>query len=236
MNNTDLIEYIRNARAKNASNDDIKAILIAGGWPTERVDAALSANLDLPSPPPPPDVSQNPPLITAQNPVKQAPVAVVQSLSTRGFEYIIMFISLWFTASALGWILHNLVDGLFGESGYYESLVSFSASALIVALPVFSIMFLRLKKAEQSDPLLTHDPSRRKAIQLTLVVTFLIGMLKIMGYIFSLLNGESNGVFFNNSQATNPLASLVHTLITLFISGSIFAYWWRDQHKTKTDL
>ncbi len=249
---SEIIEYVKQARKLKASNEDIKSMLLASGWPEEQVDAALTTNLDMPLPPPPPPPTEAAPTPPASpgHPVSPAPVAVVQSMSTRGFEYIIMFISLYISASAIGNLLHNFVNSVFADTSssnnYYSSysngdtLVSYASSALIVALPVFCWLFLRLKKAELADPTLKRDPSRRKAVHLTLVITFLIGIFKLIGYFFSLLNGDgerSYSIFSifgflegSGIAANSAVANLVHTLITFAIAGGIFLYYWNDQH------
>lgn len=252
--NPEIIEYIKQARKLKASNEDIESMLLAAGWPADQVRAALHANLELPVPPPPPHELAEAPTPNPQapvmpvHPVGPAPVAVVQSMSTRGFEYIIMFIALYITSSSLGALLHNFVNNAFVEvssspySSYSSndgSLVSYASAALIVALPIFCWLFLRLKKAELADPTLKADPSRRKAVHLTLVITFLIGVFKVIGYIFSLMNSTSSDSyslfsifgFFDGSRGSgSAIANLLHTLITLIIAGGIFWYYWNDQH------
>ncbi|HUC20736.1 MAG TPA: hypothetical protein VMR98_04545, partial [Candidatus Polarisedimenticolaceae bacterium] len=72
---------------------------------------------------------------------------------------------------------------------------------------------------------------------LTLLVTFLIGIFKIIGYVFSLLNGGGEGgdLFggggYNDSLAISPIFDVLHAVITLGIAGGIFAYYWHDIHK-----
>lgn len=235
-----LVDYIKTTRKSGAPDEDIKHNLIAFGWPAEQVEAAMKANLDLPTPPPPPSppsVSDTSPIVTTNvMPTHSGPIAVVQSPSTRGLEYTIMFLALWVTATSFGWLVHNGVDGLFGvggDSSVYGAGVSYAASAILVALPIFAVLFLRLKHAEQADSELKLDASRRKAIQLTLVVTFLIGVFNIIGYVYGLLNNTTGtGVTYSGSSE-NPFANLLHTLVTLAIAGGIFAYYWIDQHRAQ---
>lgn len=210
-------------------------MLVGSGWDKAVVDAAIKG-VSLPPPPPPPPGSAaaaatmpaSPPPTGTAGPA--APIAVVTSLSTRGFEYWIMFLSLGIVASSLGWVLHSMTDGFVSGGGsFYESGVSIASAALLVSLPVFAFMFLRLKKAELSDPALHHDASRRRAVQLTLIITFLIGISKIIWYMYSLFNGDTNAAIVSASPAIN----LVHSVITIGIAGGIFAYYWHDQHKVQ---
>ncbi|HWZ65990.1 MAG TPA: DUF5671 domain-containing protein [Patescibacteria group bacterium] len=214
--NQDLIDYIKQARAHNNDNETIKGSLITAGWEEKIVDSALKANLDLIVPPPPP---HQPLQHTSEN---AKPIAVVQNMSTRGIEYVIMFIALGASAISLGFLLHNMVDrSILNVNNFDDSFISVSSAALLVSLPIFALLFLRLKRAELKDAALYHDPSRRKAIQLTLIITFLIGLYVVISYVYSLLN-SING--------TNAVANLIHSFITLVISGGIFTYYWRDIH------
>lgn len=228
----DLMTYIKTKRDGGVKDDQIRSNLIASGWPAEQVEAGLKADLlgDVPPPPPPMHQSTVAPAPTGQ------PIAVMNVATTRGIEYTIMFVGLWISATAVGFLLHSSVDGLTGKQGTFDGVAPFAGAALLVALPIFSFLFLRLKKAELTEPAMRNDPSRKKAIQTTLLITFLIGIGKIIGYVFSLLNGggEGYGLFGGGSStdvAVSPIFDLLHTAITLGIAGGIFAYYWRDIHK-----
>ncbi len=220
-----LTDYIAAARKKNHPDDQIKHDLIAAGWNAKAVVAALKGEDDLPVPPPPPG-----------NGGSEAPRAVVENFSTRGLEYIIMFIALAVSAIALGSILHSSINALFGSG---ESIlgsggsVPFAASALVVAFPVLAYLFLRLKKAELTDESLRHDASRKRAIQLTLVVTFLVGLGNVIYFVYSLMAGNDNNSYnsFGSSASNAVLGNFVHLVITLIIAGGIFVYYWHDEHK-----
>jgi hypothetical protein len=67
-------------------------------------------------------------------------------------------------------------------------------------------------------------------VQLALIVSFVWGLFRLMTYVYSLLNGGSGNDFLG-SDNTNPVANLLHTLVTLAIAGTIFVYYWRDEHK-----
>ncbi len=230
--NDQLVDYITRKRDAGLEEDKIRANLITSGWSADLVDSALKADLSDEVPLPPQPTQGLGPVANTNN-----PVAVVNVATTRGIEYLIMFIGLWITASAIGSLLHGSIETLAGEESFYTNIAPFSAAALIVALPIFVYLFLRLKKAELQEPEIRKDPSRKKAIQLTLIVTFLIGIGKIMGYIFSLLNGggEDGGFFggggYASEMAISPIYDILHTFITLGIAGGIFLYYWRDIHK-----
>ncbi len=202
---------------------------------------------------PPPVVPPSPVAVqpeTSSMPQSSQPIAVVNTYTPRGVEYMIMFFSLWIAASSLGTLLHSIVDNAAprAEDSYFSaatSVLPLSSIALGVGVIVFALMFLRLKKAELNEPSIRLDSSRRRAVYLTVLVTFLIGMQKIVTYIYGLFNGggSSGGIgdiifggFFGGGQATEPgtplyLWDLAHLAITLGIAGLIFFYYWRDMHK-----
>jgi hypothetical protein len=225
--NAALRKYIEDARAKDHADERIKQDLLTAGWDEAMVEAGLKGgtdDVDLVPPPPPPGAGS------------RAPQAVVQNFSTRGLEYIIMFIALAVSALALGSLLHSNVNNLLGngDGSFASNTVSFASAALVVALPVLAVLFLRLKKAETADPALRHDASRKRAIQLTLVVTFLIGLGNIIFFVYSLMTGGGDQYDTNvlgSPAAGNLLGDFIHLLITLTIAGGIFAYYWLDEHR-----
>jgi hypothetical protein len=228
--NHQLLQYITFARGRKVKDKDIRDNLVAAGWEASQVDEALKADdSTLLMPPPPPGAAVTHSGISGGS---SAPIAVIQQRTTRGLEYIIMFLALGVTAVALGALLHSVVDNGFGYSSDLSGFTSYAASALIVALPIFAILFLRLKKAELANPQLRADPSRRHAIQLLLVVAFLWGLFRLVTYIYSLING-SGAEQYLGSNITAPLGNFLHTLVTVGIAGSIFAYYWADEHREK---
>jgi hypothetical protein len=225
--NPALQDYITKARDKGHADERIKHDLVAAGWDAAMVKAGLAGEDDLTPPPPPPKPGARP-----------QPVAVVQNLTTRGLEYIIMFIALGVTALALASLLHSDVNNLMGngDAGTLgnNNVVPMATAALVVALPVLAVLFLRLKKAETLDPELHLDPSRKRAIQLTLVITFLIGLGNIIYFVYGLMAGSSNANEYNvvgAQSVTGPLGNFIHLVITLIIAGGIFAYYWFDEHQ-----
>jgi len=230
--NAALQQYIEAARAKGHKDNRIQQDLVAAGWDAAMVQAGLKGDDDLAVPPPPPPASGS-----GHTARSQQPQAVVQNLSTRGLEYIIMFIALGVSAFALASLLHSNVNTLLGGSdgGFTSSTVSFAASALVVAFPVLALLFLRLKKAETIDPDLHRDPSRKRAVQLTLVVTFLIGLGNIIFFVYNLMTGTDSDPYRYNAvgsaAAPTLLGNFIHLLITLAIAGGIFAYYWLDEHR-----
>lgn len=226
--NQQLMQYITFARQRKSNDADIRANLISAGWEETQVDAGLSADTStLLMPPPPPEVHTAATMPSSlQN---NRPIAVIQQRTTKGLEYTIMFLALGITAISLGELLHSLVNSNFGANAS-SGLSSYASSALLVALPIFAVLFLRLKKAEIENPTIRTDASRRHAVQLTLITSFIWGIFRLTTYVYSLLNA-GGGESYLGSDNSSGAANLLHTIITLIIAGGIFAYYWIDEHR-----
>jgi hypothetical protein len=229
--NEALAKYISDARTKGHSNEKIQHDLVAGGWSEAMVKAGLKGEdpLEVPPPPPAPAITAAAPIVSASDPVAgtDTAVKVVSMKTTAGIEYLIMFISMWVAAMSLGAVLHSLVDQAFGQDSVYTTVVSFSTAALVVSLPIFAWLFLYLKRKELAHPEIRRDQNRKAAVQLTLIITFIIGIIKLVMYVYQLLNTGNADAGGGGSVVGNFL----HTLITLGIAGGIFFYYWRDEHR-----
>lgn len=208
-------DYVKAGRAQGLSDETIKLNLTTTGWDENMVVAAMAGK----------------PVLTVPTPPQSgSPVAVVQQLSTRGLEYNIMFLALGFTAISLGILLHNYVDKFFTTESFFEGLSSYASAAIVVALPIFAFLFLRLMRAEKAEPELRKDASRRKTVQSVLVISFLWGIFKIISYVYSLMNAGVTDSY-SSSVHTSAMGNLLHLVITLGIAGGIFAYYWIDEHR-----
>jgi hypothetical protein len=109
------------------------------------------------------------------------PHPVVHVLSPRGVEYVFMTITLFTGAIGFASALIAMFNGKFGFD-----ILSVPVALLVVAVPVFAWLFLRLKKAELANPSLALDASKRRATQFTQIVTFLIVFFTLIGYVSSI--------------------------------------------------
>lgn len=230
-----LEQFVATAKEKGLSTTEIRELLASNGWQASDTAKAVYGDwADVPTPDHPVMAAAG--SISARQP--NEPISVVQNLSTRGFEYSIMFVSLLATAFSIGAILHAFVSNLFAEQAttsdpYYSSssdgVYSFAATVLLVTLPIFIVLFLRLKKAELADPSLKKDPSRKRMSHFTQFLAFLVGI----GYIVAFFYGLINGTAADGSGGPGVGESFLQMLITLIIAGSIFGYLWKDEHATK---
>lgn len=234
------IVYINKQRKKGRTDDEIKTKLHTAAWSEEAITEAFAAANDPDLPPPAPTASSG--LLSSPT----QPIAVTQRFTTRGLEYNIMVIALAFAAISLGICLHYFANAAFGAtaSSWESEYVAAAASALLVSLPIFILLFRRLHKAETAQSSLRQDSTRRRAIQVTLIVSFIWGISKIISTLYLLLSGKfvsevtrcsdyytSQDCTAGLSETTYIILQLIHLVITLGIAGGIFAYYWIDEHR-----
>ena len=201
MPNPELEKYIASAREQKVPDDQIRSQLIKSGWPESDVGEALApkplSSVGLP-PPPAPHFGM---WVT--------------------FQYIILFISLYVSGTALGGILHNAVNRFISDpldqTRYYSSgvddfMLRGYLAAIIVAFPIFAFLFVILKKQAIEKSGVRSLRARKILIYLTLVGTFVIMIGHLIGTVYGFLGG---------SVTTRSLA---HLGVTFLVAGSIFFY------------
>ena len=152
------------------------------------------------------------------------PTPVVKVFSVRGLEYGMMTLCLWIAADALLAVLLLLING--GTGFKY---LAFPASLLIVTLPVFSWLFLRLKRAEVAKPELRFDPSKRRWSQITQLFSFVVVLGALIGIIYTVL-GKIGGLNIGSSLGK----SILDEVVILAVIGGVFVYYWIDEHRRKS--
>lgn len=186
--------------------------------PTEKYQAPqVPVQTHVPQSPPPSTVVETRPL----SPTSDEPVPVIRVLSVRGVEYAMMTITLWLTAISLAWVVLNILNG----SGNFDFLVV-PLSILIISLPIFALLFIRLKKVELQNPALRFGPSKRRLSQLTQVLAFLACLINLIVFVYNILQ-KVNG----NGQAITK--SIINLVIILAVAGGILAYYWFDEHRNR---
>lgn len=150
------------------------------------------------------------------------PTPVVKVLSVRGVEYLFMSIFLWLSAGSFVGLVLSLING---QTGF--SALAFPLSMLLVCLPGFALLFLRLKRAELNDPSLRLDASKRRLTQITQVLAFLTCLINIITFMYLILQkigGEGDLAFGK---------VVVNVLVILVVAGGILAYYWNDEHRRR---
>ncbi len=163
-------------------------------------------------PPPPPAPAPTPSSVISQ--------PVVKVLSPRGVEYVFMAIALVTGAIGLVSALLAIVNG-----NHSFSVLYFPLALLLVAVPVFSGLFLRLKQAELVDPSARLDASKRRTTQFLQISSFFICFFTLIGFlatVFAKVSGSYTG---------SIVKVILDVLVILIVAGGILFYYWNDEHK-----
>lgn len=155
-------------------------------------------------------------------PESDEPMPVVRVLSVRGVEYGMMTIALWVAATTAAWIALNFLNG----SGNFDNVVV-PVSSLVICLPVFGLLFLRLKRAELAEPSLKLDPSKRRWSQSTQFLAFIGLLINFIYFVYVLLQHASGG------KGPTIGKSLLSLAVVTVIAGGILAYYWHDEHRAR---
>jgi hypothetical protein len=133
-----------------------------------------------------------------------------------------MTLALWVAAASLTGIVLSLING---NTSF--NVLAFPISALVVAVVLFSLFFLRLKKAELQTPALRFDPSKRRLSQATQVVSYIVSFIALVGLVYTVVSkigGNYKGTLWK---------TLLDFVVILLVAGGIWAYYWVDEHKVR---
>lgn len=166
----------------------------------------------------PPSLPQSP-VLEASAGGDVSPVPVVKVLSPRGVEYVFLIIALLTSAISLGGVLISFVN-----AQYSFSVLAFPVAGLVVAVPVFTWLFLRLKKAEFNNPQLKLDASKRRSTQFTQIITFLVSFFTLVGLVYTIFSK------IGGSYTSSMVKVFLDVLVIEVISCGILFYYWRDEH------
>jgi hypothetical protein len=148
------------------------------------------------------------------------PQPVVRVLSPRGVEYVFMTVALVIGAIGLISALLSVVNGKMSFSS-----LSFPVAMLLVAVPIFGWLFLRLKNTELADPTLALDASKRRSTQFIQIASFVTCFFTLIGFLaalFAKMGGEYDG---------SLVKLILDVVILLAVAGGILYYYWKDEHR-----
>ena len=208
MANAELESYIKSARAQGLSDDAIKANLVKAGWQERDVLMVLTPSASAPASIPVPAPTHPGMWVT--------------------FQYLLLFITLYVSAVSLGGLLYYWADKLIPDpsGSIYTAVGTYLLpgylSALIVAFPIFAILFMVLKRNLIAHPEIKGIRARQTLFYITLVITFIIIMSYVISIIYGLLSGDVTGL------------AIAHFLITLLIAGPIFWYLLTEVRADRT--
>lgn len=144
---------------------------------------------------------------------------VVKVLSPFGIEYVFLALSLFFGAGGLIAALLILVNGAASFSA-----LAFPAAMLLVTLPVFAFLFLRLKKLEMRMPHLRLDASKRRTTQLIQIVSFITVIISLISFVYAVFAKMAG------QSGTSVGKVTLDTLCFVVVAGGVLAYYWRQEH------
>jgi hypothetical protein len=235
---TQVREFIEKARAHGLSDDEIKQKMAIAGWQVRDIADAFDQGDLVPPPPPPPHHALG--REHEHEHEREHPIAVVENLTPRGFEYKIFLVLL--LVAIIGLI--SLANLMLSSYTTWEA-AAFPVTMLIVCAPAAAFMFLRLRRTELAQPRLRKDPSRRRIIQAIQLLTFLAVIVHTIILLYMLISGhyasspealyrDSSAYYYGDdyqSEGPNLLKDIVRWLVTLVVAGGTFLYYWRDEHR-----
>jgi hypothetical protein len=228
---TQVREFIEKARAHGLSDDEIKQKMAIAGWQVRDIADAFGQD-DLVPPPPPPHHGLG--HEHEHEHERDHPIAVVENLTPRGFEYKIFLVLL--LVSLIGLI--SLANIMLSSNVSWEA-AAFPVTMLIVCAPVAVFMFLRLRRTELAQPRLRKDPSRRRIIQAIQLLTFLGVIIHTIILLYMIISGNytsSTPAYSDyyddyNIEGPNLLKDILRWVVTVVLAGGTFLYYWRDEHR-----
>ncbi|MBI4226119.1 hypothetical protein HY612_03325 [Candidatus Roizmanbacteria bacterium] len=216
----ELLTYVKQARLMGLADQEITANLVKEGWNNIDIQLALG-KLNAPKP------------TSAVSKGMQAMNSSPSYSMWDAFEHILLFISLYVLATSIALTLHFFVDkwipGISPYSYKYNytmgsgglTLLRGYLASLIVSYPLYAFFFLRVSKRTEHFPIIRNIKARKSLIYFTLVVTFIIVLANVISLVYGFLNGNVT------------LNFLLHFLITVGVSGTLFGYYLNQVKEDK---
>lgn len=208
----DLNDFVRDALTQGVSREDIRTVLVGGGWSKAQVAAAIDGfaevNFLIPVPRPRPSTS-----------------------AREAFEYLILFATLYFSAFALGQLLFQFInlafpDPLWSEFRFFAILgaIRWSIASLVVSTPVFLFAAWSNSRKIELAPVKRSSPVRRWLTYLTLAGAA------------SLLIGDCTSLVYNLLGGGMTMRFLLKAATIGMIAGTAFAYYLSDLRRDEREM
>jgi len=194
--------FVREALLRGQSREAIAQALAAAGWSEAQTRDVLSAyaDVDFPVPVPRPRAS----------------------LSAReAFLYLVLFVSLYYSAFHVGSLLFDLVNAAFPDAAasrydLFGSSMRWSTASVIIAFPVFALLARHLAREVDRQPIKRLSPVRRWLTYLTLFLAAVALICDVTTLVYNLLGGELSVRF------------VLKVLVVGAIAGGVFGYYLHD--------
>jgi hypothetical protein len=197
--NADLHTFVRDALARGASRDAIRAALREARWAEDEIESALGAWLDA----------------GLGVPVPRRRVAFS---AREAFLYLLMFVALYMVAYNLGAILFALVERRWPDPAFDNSVwdrtrewVRFGVASLLVAFPVFLLTSRLTGRAVALDPEKRNSGVRRWLTYLTLFNAACVLIGDFIAVLLGLLKGELSARFLCKAGIVAAIAGWMFT-------------------------
>ena len=210
----DVQEFLKTARKKGLSDEEIGNKLKASGWSAQQIQELLHPEKDDLVAPPPPNGTQAPlHLATYSDDVS----------AWDTFEHVLLFISLYIFSTSLVNVLHALVDTwmppislttrLLANDSWTHTRLTIFGAALLVSFPFFAFFFSDVARRTLKNPHIRQLRARKNLIYITLVIAFLVMLYNIIWLVYNMLSGNITTNF------------LINFATTIVIFGSMFLYY-----------
>jgi hypothetical protein len=201
-----LRDFVQTAKTQGADPATTRQQLVAAGWPTEDVDAALQAATSAVPVPPPVNVSSG------------LDVAL----------YAGIFITLYASVIQLGTVLFQLINRAFPDvrstydyiSQSSDRVLHWGIATVIVAFPLFVWLSSVVRRHMRENPAKARVAIRRSLTYITLFVAGATVMGTLIGIIYNFLEGDFGARF------------MLKSLVVLVLGAGVFLYYYPDaRHK-----
>lgn len=206
---SELKTFVRDALARGAARADIEAVLLKAGWPEPDVRKAVASFADIPFAVPVPKAQ---PYLSAR----------------EGFQYLVLFSTLYYSAWHAGSLLFDLINNAFPDPAfdrrrYAEFSIRWSVASLVVAFPVFLYLSRLTARDVARDPSKRGSKVRRWLTYLTLFASATAIICDLVTLVYNLLGGDLTIRF------------LLKVLVVAVIAGLIFGHYVRDLRKDEQE-
>lgn len=202
--NADLHTFVREALARGASRDAIRAALREARWAEDEIESALAAWHDA----------------GLGIPVPRRRVAFS---AREAFLYLLMFVALYMVAYNTGAILFALAERMWPDPAFDDSVwdrtrewVRFGVASLLVAFPVFLFTSRLTGRAVALDPEKRNSGVRRWLTYLTLFIAACVLIGDFIAVLLGLLKGELTARFLSKAAI---VAAIAGWLFTHYLGG-----------------
>lgn len=198
---TELIAFIEAARRQGSSDEFIAKLLKSYGWPQREIERAFYQLFEQ---------------LTGQ------PIPTPRSSSGEGardtFIYLVIFttLSLWTQAVAeLAFIFidYSIIDAVNPPWGNPAWQVSFCLARLLVSYPIFLVGMGLVNRETARQPEKSYSGVRNWLTYLALLIAALIGMIALISFLASFLQGALT------------LRFSLQILVVLLLDGGVLGYY-----------